>query len=160
MEGLEPFKLTLSFFLLTISEVRTHCERTQQTGEFVLVVDCGLTNTSVNDWRSPLWLHSIPSVLLQVLRLRKLRCGLHEEGRRADDVTSLTEYFSDVLSIYACLLWFLNNPVYPVHFDSNPNLLRQQNFHSYIISLLATTSSVKWRHGCVQITAEHTARQE
>lgn len=35
-----------SFFLLLTSEVRTHCEQTQQTGELVFGVDCGLTNVA------------------------------------------------------------------------------------------------------------------
>lgn len=97
-EGFKELFDQLFLFLFT-SEVRTHCERTQQTGEFVSVVD----HMPVNGWRSCkscLWLHLILSVLLQVLRLRELRSGLHEEGRRVDDVTGLAKYFSGVKSMH------------------------------------------------------------
>lgn len=79
----------------SLSEVRTRCEQTQQTGEFVFAVAHG-GHMLVIDWRScksRLWLHSILCVLLQVLWLRELRSGLHEEGRRADSAVGLIVYF-------------------------------------------------------------------
>ena len=105
--------------------------RADTTDRWVCVCGClWFDRTLVIDGRScksRLWSHSIRRVLLllllQVLRLRKLRSGLHEEGRRPDAAMGLT--------VYPFFFWFtrfLNNAVFLVHldYDSNPVIMKQQ----------------------------------
>lgn len=86
-----------SFLPLCLSEVQTRCERTQQTGEFLFV--CGLTTWMEGVVCGRLWLQSILCVLPQILRLRKLRSGLHEEGRTADDAAGAVCVFGYFINL-------------------------------------------------------------
>lgn len=96
MEGFKKLFLMKSFFSCLSARCGHAASRHNRQVSLCLWSDHMLVIDG-SSCKSRLWLHSILSVLLQVLRLRKLRSGLHEEGRRADSAVGLTVYLSDVL---------------------------------------------------------------
>lgn len=96
-----------------------------------------------------LWFHSIPSVPLQILGLRKLRSGLHEEGMRKDHVcVSMSAYWS-----LFCLKQI-------ILFSSDPNPHYHETTQASVTWTVSYGNHIPAQINCEQITAERAARQE